>query len=72
MKTSFLLKIPEKYVNLEIANNYRQKTRKIKENLFKIKVRDTPKSIIKILQKPIDFDIKIEELKKCKTLDRKL
>jgi len=68
MKTAFLLKIPEKYVNLEIANNYRQKTKKIKENLFKVNVRDTPKSIIKLLQKPINFEIRMEELKNVKHL----
>jgi len=68
MKATFLLKIPEKYVNLEITNNYRQKTKKIKEDLFKVEVRDTPKNIVKLLQKPIDFEIKIEELKNVKHL----
>jgi len=49
-----------------MVNNYRQKSRKIKENSFEIKVRDTPKSIIKFLQKLIDFDINLEELKNVK------
>jgi len=68
MLVRFLLRIPEKYVDLFIANNYRQRTRKIKENLFEIKVRDTPKSIKELLQKPIDFKIDLEELKNVKHL----
>ncbi|BFI73120.1 hypothetical protein YN1_1070 [Nanoarchaeota archaeon] len=65
----FFLYIPEKYVNLEISNNYRQKTLRIKDNKFKIISRDTPIKIIKFLErKKLDFEIKIKELENVKYL----
>ncbi|MFA4647017.1 hypothetical protein P8X24_07160 [Pyrococcus kukulkanii] len=68
MIIQLFLRIPEEDVDLSIANNYHEKIKKVDEDLFLIKVRDTPKKIIELLERPLDFKITLPELEGVKHL----